>query len=101
MEPAAQIILLGATGDLSRRKLLPALASQFARGQLTDANRVIAVARRPMDLEAVGEEVRGWLTDDLKPGVEPLMASLSVVQADAATPGALNALREHLDALGP
>lgn len=99
MEPAAQIILLGATGDLSRRKLLPALASQFARGQLTDANRVIAVARRPMDLDAVAEEVRGWLTDDLKPGVEPLMASLSVVQADAATPGALNALREHLDAL--
>ena len=41
----------------------------------------------------------GWLTDDLKPGVEPLMASLSVVRADAATPGALNALREHLDAL--
>ncbi len=40
-----QIIILGGTGDLSQRKLLPALHDLFARGMLPDTFSVIGLAR--------------------------------------------------------
>jgi glucose-6-phosphate 1-dehydrogenase len=99
MSAGVQVILLGASGDLARRKLLPALASQFARGQLDESSRVIAVARRPMDKAAMAEEAAGWLSEELRHGVDKLMANMSFVQADVGDAATLVGLRDHLDAL--
>jgi glucose-6-phosphate 1-dehydrogenase len=46
------LVVLGATGDLSRRKLLPALAESEARGVLPAGTRVIGVGRQALSDEA-------------------------------------------------
>ncbi len=47
--PASQaFVIFGATGDLARRKILPALARLAARGSLPDDFVVVGVARSPM-----------------------------------------------------
>lgn len=43
------LVVLGATGDLAQRKLLPALAAAEARGLLADSTRVIGLGRQPLD----------------------------------------------------
>jgi glucose-6-phosphate 1-dehydrogenase len=43
------LVVLGATGDLAQRKLLPALAAAEARGLLGDTTRILALGRRPLD----------------------------------------------------
>lgn len=42
------IIIIGATGDLARRKLLPALYDLESEGMLPEQGRVVGVARRPL-----------------------------------------------------
>ncbi len=41
-------VVFGATGDLTLRKLLPALYYRFRDGQIPDASRIIGVARSPL-----------------------------------------------------
>ena len=43
------IVIFGGTGDLARRKLLPALFHRFLDGQLADTARIIGAARSKMD----------------------------------------------------
>src|SRR5690242_9572768 len=61
-------IIFGMTGDLSKRKLLPALARLAERGML-DGTHILGVARstemnedqlRQMARSVVGESVQGW-----------------------------------------
>ena len=63
--PTAQdIIIIGATGDLSRRKLLPALYELHREGELPSAGRIVGYARarlsdqdfRTLAREAVGAD---------------------------------------------
>ena len=49
---AACIVVFGATGDLSRRKLFPALFDLFSSGKLPDDILMFGFARRPLDDEA-------------------------------------------------
>ena len=46
------IVVFGATGDLARRKLLPALFHRWCDGQIPDSSRIIAVARDALSDEA-------------------------------------------------
>ncbi|OYX08973.1 MAG: glucose-6-phosphate dehydrogenase [Rhizobiales bacterium 32-66-8] len=43
------IVVFGATGDLAKRKLLPALFERDLAGQMPQEARIIGVSRRPMD----------------------------------------------------
>ncbi|CAH2603792.1 NADP(+)-dependent glucose-6-phosphate dehydrogenase [Rhodovastum atsumiense] len=45
------LVVFGATGDLARRKLLPALYHRDLAGQLSDATRIIGVSRRRLSDE--------------------------------------------------
>ncbi|TDA65816.1 MAG: glucose-6-phosphate dehydrogenase [Clostridia bacterium] len=51
------LVVLGATGDLARKKLFPALARLAARGLLPAGFTVAAVARRPWTQESFRQEV--------------------------------------------
>ena len=44
-----QVVLFGATGDLARRKLFPALAAIAAEAPPDQDIRIVAVARRSLD----------------------------------------------------
>ena len=40
------VVIFGATGDLTHRKLIPALFRNFRKGRLWDSTRIVGVARR-------------------------------------------------------
>jgi glucose-6-phosphate 1-dehydrogenase len=50
--PPFDLIVFGATGDLSLRKLFPSLLHRFLDGQIPPASRVIGAARAEMDTDA-------------------------------------------------
>lgn len=44
-----EIVVFGGTGDLARRKLLPALYHRYCDGQISDDSRIIGVSRTHID----------------------------------------------------
>ena len=60
--PPAVMVIFGASGDLTKRKLIPALYNLAAEGLLTDELAVVGLARREMS----HEQFRQKLTDDIK-----------------------------------
>ena len=61
-----QVVILGATGDLAGRKLLPALFTLFHEGHLHRESRVIGCGRGEMD----DEEFRLLVEKKVQPGTE-------------------------------
>lgn len=59
-------VLFGATGDLSLRKILPALYHADRTGKLNEAGRIVAVAR--MDLDTPG--YRTWAEQHVRPHLD-------------------------------
>jgi glucose-6-phosphate 1-dehydrogenase len=60
--PPFDLVVFGATGDLSLRKLFPALLHRFLDGQIAPQSRIIGVARADLDSErfrAMVHESRG------------------------------------------
>ena len=51
------IVIFGASGDLTSRKLVPALYSLFAKGRLPKGTRIVGVARTKFTNEAWREEL--------------------------------------------
>lgn len=62
------LVLFGATGDLSLRKLIPAMYFREREGQLPDDGRIIGAARSDYTSESfrawLDEQVRQYLPDD-------------------------------------
>ncbi len=54
-------VIFGATGNLSREKLMPALYHLDLAGELCAETRIVACGRRDWDDARLVEEVRGWL----------------------------------------
>ncbi len=50
--PTFDFVIFGGTGDLTLRKLLPALYHRFLDGQIPDDSRIIAVARSDLSTES-------------------------------------------------
>ncbi len=46
-DPSPTIVIFGASGDLTQRKLIPALFNQFKKGRLPTGARIVGYARRP------------------------------------------------------
>ncbi|WP_297771006.1 glucose-6-phosphate dehydrogenase [uncultured Roseovarius sp.] len=57
------LVIFGATGDLARRKILPALFRRFVAGQIEGDVRLIGAARSDMDAKAYREMVREAITE--------------------------------------
>lgn len=55
---AFDIVIFGGTGDLSRRKLLPALYHRWVDGQIPENSTIIGTARSDMDTAAYRELAR-------------------------------------------
>lgn len=74
-EPAV-IVIFGASGDLARRKLVPALQSLSCEGHLSPETAVIGMARSPMTDESFRENLYGGVLEysRLQPGREGICA---------------------------
>ncbi|MFZ2955408.1 MAG: glucose-6-phosphate dehydrogenase [Candidatus Ozemobacteraceae bacterium] len=101
----SSLVIFGGTGDLTRRKLIPALARLRAAGVLPSDLHVIASGRREMTREQlVGifrEDIALRYPHDvlLKTGFEALAAQLQYVRLDPGTDGALEAFSDALKAV--
>jgi glucose-6-phosphate 1-dehydrogenase len=59
------LVIFGGTGDLARRKLLPALLQRFADGQIEAHSRIIAIARDALSAEEYRNHIRAELASGL------------------------------------
>lgn len=59
-------VIFGATGDLTMRKLLPALYRRFAEGQVPDDSKIIGTARSPLDDASYRDRARKALGEHIK-----------------------------------
>jgi glucose-6-phosphate 1-dehydrogenase len=50
--PATTIVIFGASGDLTWRKLIPALYNNFKKGRLAECAHIVGFARRPLTDES-------------------------------------------------
>ncbi|MDT9593313.1 glucose-6-phosphate dehydrogenase [Nocardioides zeae] len=90
--PPHVVVLFGATGDLAKRKLFPALLRLAASGWLPEGYRVIGSGRHsPGSDDEFREQVREGLTeaadDDEREAIEPLLERLTF-QTSSADDGA-------------
>lgn len=85
------LVLFGITGDLSKRKLLPALASLAMGDHLPESFRLIGVTRRPNLTKA----------DILKtlPNSDALQTALELWPMDVTQPAEYDRLASYLDSL--
>jgi glucose-6-phosphate 1-dehydrogenase len=92
-----QIVILGASGDLALRKLLPALVS--VRDRTRGSFSVIGVARRPKSDDAFRAEVEAAIPPALRGSFAELAPCLFYVGADVQEEEGLGRLASRLDAL--
>ena len=98
------LVIFGASGDLSRRKLLPALYHRYLVGQIPVGTRIIGVSRSKMDREAFQKSVRETLqelevvkADSDKEKLSEFLNCLYYVSADAFEDRGWDELAQLLD----
>jgi len=93
------VVIFGAMGDLSRRKLLPALWTLAQEGCLTQGFDVVGVARRPISTE----EFRSQMEASVRPSRPELWrqfrGSLHYLEGHLEDPKTFTRLRELLEQL--
>ena len=95
------LIIFGATGDLSARKLFPALFQLDAAGLLPDDLRIIAVARQEQTTEAFHHELLAKMGSAKRQSIsdtawQQFARRLAYLSADFSTPSAFSGLQAEL-----
>lgn len=70
MTDACTYIIFGATGNLSKLKLMPALYHLEAAGRLADETRILAMGRRDWTQEEWQSTVREWISAKARGGID-------------------------------
>jgi len=99
MPAPGQIVIFGASGDLTRRKLVPALARLAASSRRGAGFSVLGVSRSPMSDERFRAELSEALSPELRGDFESLAPSVFYQPGDAGDPASIEALDKRLDAL--
>ncbi|MFQ3578387.1 MAG: glucose-6-phosphate dehydrogenase, partial [Verrucomicrobiia bacterium] len=105
--PAPQpcsLVIFGATGDLTHRKLVPALYNLAADGDLPPGITVFGFARRPKNDEDFRAELRAAVKKFSRQGLNPdlweqFASSIHYHQSEFGEASGYHSLRERLDAL--
>jgi len=96
------LVVFGATGDLARRKLLPAMFQRDSDGQLPDAASIIGVSRGALTSGDFIAEARQAILDHVPKAeqntgvLESFLRRVSYVQAEADTDAGWTDLHEAL-----
>ena len=98
---APVIIIFGITGDLSKRKLLPALYHLLSEGLLPTDTKILGISRRPLNVnELLGSVELCVLEKDnvCNPeGIKRLRDAMEAIQLDPAKPQDFKNLQAKLD----
>ncbi|MHC5002789.1 MAG: glucose-6-phosphate dehydrogenase [Planctomycetota bacterium] len=71
MSEPATIVIFGASGDLTRRKLVPALFDLFRKGRLDPRSAIVGFSRTPMSDEQFAERLHEFARDVLGRACDP------------------------------
>ncbi len=100
--PDFDLVLFGGTGDLSLRKLLPALFARFRAGDFPASFRVVCIGHRPLRSEDFIRYISEQCCQSLAPRVthtqdwEKFCAHLSYLAMDARLPDGYQPLHQQL-----
>jgi glucose-6-phosphate 1-dehydrogenase len=102
-DPCA-IVIFGATGDLTHRKILPALYNLYRAGLLPPESSIVGFARRPFTDESFRDEMRKAVEKYSRvPISEPIWESFAegirYQQGSFEDPGAFKGLAEQLESI--
>ena len=97
------LVIFGATGDLARRKIFPALYHRFCDRQFGTDSRIIGTSRRAMSVDAFRATVREALeqfasTTDQADGLREFLTIVDYVAVDGRGDEGWADLKAHLDA---
>lgn len=94
--PLGRMLIIGGTGDLSRRHLLPALTRLLANGELPEAFSLVVTGREPMSVDAccdlLARELSVHASDLPVDAQRSLVGRISYLQADVRDVDALRSL---------
>ncbi|MET3600300.1 glucose-6-phosphate dehydrogenase [Martelella mangrovi] len=96
-------VVFGATGDLTERKLLPALYHRQIAGQFTEPTRIIGASRSELTSDDFRKRAQQALKEHLKDGeydndqVAKFLARIEYVPVDATTNKGWDALKKMLE----
>ena len=95
------LIIFGATGDLSARKLFPALFQLDAAGLLPDDLRIIAVARQEQTIEGFRHELLARMNSAKRQSIsdaawQQFAQRLTYLSADFSMPSAFPTIQRFM-----
>lgn len=95
------IIIFGVTGDLARRKLIPALFSNYIKGRLPNRLKIVGVGRRDWTdailVEHAHQSLKDFATGFLDEDAwKAFQRSLSYAQVNLPKPETYQNLKDHL-----
>src|SRR5579871_3135443 len=101
MSSPLSIIIFGASGDLTCRKLIPSLYRLFRKERLPAETQIIGVARSSLSDDdfrnKLADCIREFAAEDWQPqSWEQFAPKLFYAAGDAAKPGGLERLQNHL-----
>ncbi len=100
--PDFDLVIFGGTGDLAKRKLLPALLQRFLAGQVGPGSRVIGAARDTLGAanyrQKVAESVAGPASDVPGDRLAEFLEIVDYVAVDVASDSGWADLKARLDA---
>ncbi len=99
-ERPTTMVIFGASGDLTSRKLIPSLLSLHAKGRLPEELRIVGAART----ELSDDQFRDLLYEKLPDTVDEetlsqMRSRLSYCRVDVTDPQNFDTLREHLESV--
>jgi len=102
VEEPVTFVIFGATGDLTRRKLLPALYTLFREDALPENFSIVGFARREHDDKSFCKLMNEALREHSRIPVDEesltaFCARLHYHRGDLSDPAAFNALNERLN----
>ena len=96
------VVIFGASGDLTARKLVPALASLHRKGRLPDGAKVLGVARTPYTDQQFRDQLAEFQAKNSKTfdraAWQGFAENLHYVSADVTKPGGIDPVRAWFDA---
>jgi glucose-6-phosphate 1-dehydrogenase len=98
--PSFDLVIFGAAGDLSLRKLFPALAQRDLEGVLPADGRIVGVVRQPEQVTTLPSEIAARLKEIGlgQDAIAKFISRLAVVQLDATVAESFGALAAVLGA---
>jgi glucose-6-phosphate 1-dehydrogenase len=99
MAHPTQVVIFGANGDLTSRKLIPALASLAQKKKPDEGFVVIGVSRTQKTDAKFREELRNEMPADLLPGFDELAPRIFYQPGDVSNERDLAALSARLNAM--